>query len=157
MGVELTTESGPLSVLWTNTFFPYGVEVFLEPISKHLRLDREAEGPQGWPVESHPYWHSRTGSAVQAAATYWEQIEVGPAFRVGDGRRVSEPKTYTVPVALRLDFKVGPVWMVAAIPEWPDHEKAFVGGDELMVVFSSERMRKIGFAETDFLSAGRAL
>jgi hypothetical protein len=78
--------------------------------------------------------------------TYWEQIEVGPNFRGGDGRRVSETKSCTVPVALRLDFKVGPVWMVAAIPEWPDHEKAFVGGDEFMVVFTSERMRKIGFA-----------
>jgi hypothetical protein len=47
--------------------------------------------------------------------------------------------------------------MVAALPEWPDHEKVFVPGYELMMVFTSERMRKIGFAETDFLSAGRAL
>jgi hypothetical protein len=33
MGVELDTESGPCCVLWTNTFFPYGAEVFLEPIT----------------------------------------------------------------------------------------------------------------------------
>jgi hypothetical protein len=155
IGVELTTKSGPLSVLWTNTFYPYGVEVFPGPISKHLRP--EAEDPQGWPVETHPYWHSRTGCAVQGVATCWEQIEVGPGFRADDGRRVSEPERYSVPIALRLDFQVGPVWMVAVMPSWPDVENVFVPADEIMVVFTSERMHKIGFAETDFLSAGRAL
>jgi hypothetical protein len=34
---------------------------------------------------------------------------------------------------------------------WPDVENVFVPADEIMVVFTPERMRKIGFPETDFL------
>jgi hypothetical protein len=37
------------------------------------------------------------------------------------------------------------------MPNWPDVQGVFVPGDELMVVFSPERMRKIGFAQSDFL------
>ena len=32
MGVQLVTDAGPMTVTWTNTFFPYGVEVFADPI-----------------------------------------------------------------------------------------------------------------------------
>ena len=149
MGVELMTDGGPVSVIWTSTFFPYGVEVFHEPIAAHLRLG--PEGPEGWGVSDHAFWQSRLGSPVRGTAIHWERFELGPAIRAMDGARVAEPRTVHVPVALRLDFDSGPVWMVAGIPQWPDDEKVFVPGDEVMVVFSPERMRRIGFPETDFL------
>ncbi|TDO47702.1 hypothetical protein EV643_1088 [Kribbella sp. VKM Ac-2527] len=152
MGLEVETESGPLCILWTDTFFPYGVEVFREPLANHLMLG--PDGPEGWRVEDHRHWRSRVGSPVLGTATFWEDIEVGPARRLGDNQLVSEPKTYTVPIALRLDFEAGPVWIVAAMPDWPDLERVFVPADEIMVVFSPARMRKIGFPKTDFLSAG---
>jgi len=50
MGVQLTTEAGPVTVTWTNTFHPYGVEVFHEPIELHLVLGEdgpERVGPGG--------------------------------------------------------------------------------------------------------------
>lgn len=150
MGVELATDAGKVTVLWTDTFFAYGVEVFPEPISRHLILS--ADGPEGWPVESHPRWRSRLGSPVLATATYWVEIEVGPARRLSDNAVVGEPMTYSVPTAVRLDFEGGSVWMAAAMPGWPDVEKVFVPADEIMVVFSPDRMLKIGFPETQFVS-----
>jgi hypothetical protein len=40
--------------------------------------------------------------------------------------------------------------VVAAIPEWPDMREIFIPGDEIMIVFTSERMREIGFPDTSF-------
>lgn len=151
MGVELVTDRGPVSVVWTDTFFPYGIEVFPEPISNHLGLG--SEGPEGWPVETHDHWRSRVGSPFLGTAIFWERIDVGPARRSSDNVIVGGAESYQVPVALRLDFEAGPLWMVAGMPQWPDVEKVFVPADEIMVVFSPERMRTIGFPETGFLSA----
>lgn len=44
MGVQLGTDRGPVTVTWTSTFYPYGVEVFHEPIEYHLVPDEF--GPQ---------------------------------------------------------------------------------------------------------------
>ena len=76
------------------------------------------------------------------------RFDVGPARRIRDNVLVGEARSYQVPVALRLEFAAGPVWMVAAMPDWPDVEKTTLMADEIMVVFSTERMRKIGFPET---------
>jgi hypothetical protein len=102
-------------------------------------------------VEDHPSWLSRVGTPVLGAHTFWEQLEIGPAYSNRDGVRVADPYTVNVPVALRLDFQAGPVWMVAAIPDLSTTSKAFVCGDEIMVIFSAERMHKMGFPRTDFL------
>ncbi len=53
-------------------------------------------------------------------------------------------------MALRLDFTAGAVWFVAAMPEPPDCQRVFVGGDEIMVVFSPAQMRDLGFGDTAF-------
>ena len=148
MGVELTTDQGPVTVTWTDTFHEYGVEVFPEPISR--RLNRDENGIEGWSVRDHPLWLARSGCPIRAASTFWETIHIGPG-RDGDGVIVSEPETFDVPIALRLDFDAGPVWMVAAAPTWPDLDKVFVPSDEIMVIFSAERMRRIGFPETGFI------
>ena len=44
MGVELGTDLGPVTVTWTDTFYPYGVEVLDEPIEH--RLASGDEGPE---------------------------------------------------------------------------------------------------------------
>ncbi|WP_340682747.1 hypothetical protein LCL61_29335 [Amycolatopsis coloradensis] len=56
-----------------------------------------------------------------------------------------------VPLAVRLDFAAGAVWFVAAMPEPPEWRRVFVGGDEIMVVFSPEKMLDMGFGDTPFL------
>jgi hypothetical protein len=147
MGLELTTDSGSASVTWTDTFFPYGVEVIESPITDLLALG--PEGPEGWAVESNPHWQARLNKPVQQATTFWEPITLGSAWPVRDGVD-DEPTTYNVPVALRLDFHAGPVWMIAAIPQGLNGDDVHVPGDEIMIVFSADRMRRIGFPETTF-------
>ena len=78
---------------------------------------------------------------------------VGPAH-VGNVR-VSDPCKVDVPVALRIDFAAGPVWMVAGIPQAPEMREVFVSGDGIMVVFTVERMRQIGFPDSEFLTVRR--
>jgi hypothetical protein len=62
MGVELETDAGPVSLVWTNTFFPYGLEVFYEPMSTRLVL--HAEGPEGWSVKDDPEWVARIAATT---------------------------------------------------------------------------------------------
>ncbi len=151
MGVELVTSDGPVSVLWTNTFFPYGVETFHEPIARHLSLG--PEGPEGWRGQDHREWAARSGSAVLKTSFFWETLHLGPSIRNSDGVQLEEARDVAVPVALRLDFAQGPVWMVAGMPSWPDVDNVFVPGDEVMVVFTADKMRRIGFPDSDFVTA----
>lgn len=85
--------------------------------------------------------------------TFWERLTIGPGYVRRD--RVSDPYEIDVPVALRIDFAAGPVWMVAGIPQVPEMREVFVPGDEIMVVFTIERMRQIGFPDSGFLTAAR--
>jgi hypothetical protein len=55
-----------------------------------------------------------------------------------------------VPIALRLDFETGAVWFVAAIPQFPEMQRAFIPGDEIMVVFSADKIRDMGFDDPEF-------
>ena len=71
-------------------------------------------------------------------ATFWETFTVGP-------------DTHSVPVASRLDVGPGPVWLVAAMPKWPDLDEVFVGADEIVVVFTCDRMLRMGFPDDAFL------
>lgn len=147
MGVELLTDRGPSCVLWTGTFFCYGVEVFHAPATGHLAMHEY--GPESWAAGGSARWHGRVGSPVTGVQTFWERFSVGGAYR--QGARGAGPYEVDVPVALRLDFAVGPVWMVAGIPQAPEMREVFIGGDEIMVVFTADRMRQIGFPESGFL------
>lgn len=82
--------------------------------------------------------------------TFWEHITVGPGH-IGDVR-VLDPYEVDVPVALRIDFAAGPAWMVTGSPQYPEMRDVFVAGDEIMVVFTAERMRQIGFPDAEFLA-----
>jgi len=48
-----------------------------------------------------------------------------------------------MPVAVRLDLPAS-VWFVAGIPLLPDPRSVFIPGDEIMVVFSRDKMRGHG-------------
>lgn len=144
MGVGLGTDAGPVTITWTNAFFPYGVEVFHDQrlVSREGGLERIS--PQG------SVWGSYLGTAILGAAFHWERLDLGPCRRM-DGTVVEPARTVDVPIALRLDFDAGTVWFAAAMPELPDPRRVFVPGDEIMVVFSGEKMRDMGFADPAFL------
>ncbi|MBF0688134.1 MAG: hypothetical protein IR158_10295 [Cellulomonas sp.] len=147
LGVDLTTSSGPVAVTWTNTFDTYGVEVFPEPMTRFLVSGDDDAGPERWAVTPHPEWTTRAGQPVSAVDTFWDRWEYGPA-RYSDGRIAEPARTVEVPVAIRLEFASGPVWFVAGMPV--EDGKTFVGGDEIMVVFTSETMLRLGFPADEF-------
>lgn len=151
MGVELLTDRGPSCVLWTSTFFPYGVEVFQTPMSEHI-ADGEC-GPQPWDATGSDRWRGRLDSPAANVQTFWERFTAGPAH--AGNVRVPDPYEVDVPVALRISFAAGPVWMVAGIPQYPEMQEVLVPGDEIMVVFTAERMRQIGFPDSGFLTVSR--
>ncbi|MEV4261960.1 hypothetical protein [Kribbella sp. NPDC049584] len=148
MGLQLSTDAGPVTVIWTNTFFPYGVEVFPEPIERHLRLGEdgaERNGPDG---ESR--WTGFLNIPVLRTTTSWERLELGPAIRSA-GEIVEPAHVVEVPTSLRLDFSTGPVWFVAAIPQYPSMERVAIPGDEVMIVFSATKMRAMGYTDPTFV------
>jgi hypothetical protein len=141
MGVQLVTDLGPVTVTWTSTFFPYGVEVFHEPIEHHLVLGEagpQRVGPDGDGTSS---WGLCLGSLILGPGRWADGSIAGPAYSVD------------LPVALRLDFDAAAVWFVAGIPQPPDMRRVFIPGDEIMVVFSCEKMRDMGFDDPAFLQA----
>lgn len=151
MGVELETERYPFTITWTNRFYPYGVEVFEEPISRHLLLGEN--GPEGWDASASDRWQALLGVKVQGVEVHWERIDLGPAVRLSDGAQVGPAESHDVPVAMRLDLGQDLVWFVAGIPQWPDMDKVFVMGDEIMVVFEPEKLVGMGFPSNDFSAA----
>ncbi|HWG98518.1 MAG TPA: hypothetical protein VNV66_04150 [Pilimelia sp.] len=152
MGIQLGTDLGPVTVTWTDTFFPYGVEVFHEPIRHHLAL--EECGPQrvGPELDGGSPWAPLLGSVIRGTACHWERFEV-PSGRADAS--IAPVRTVDVPVALRLDFAAGVVWFVAGIPQLPDLRRVFIPGDAIMVVFCREKMRDMGFEDPAFLRALR--
>jgi hypothetical protein len=151
MGVEIMTDAGPACVVWTARFHSYGLEVLPTPISDEIGLG--PEGPQGWAVTDHPYWQARRAGRVENVRFFWERFTVGPA-RKPSGEIVGQPYVCDVPIAMRLDLSAGPVWMVAAIPPESEDVRAFVGADEILVVFTPERMAKLGFPTGSFIARG---
>ncbi|MGI5241778.1 hypothetical protein [Dactylosporangium sp. CA-139066] len=123
MGVQLGTDLGPVTVTWTSTFYPYGVEVFHEPIEHHVVVDEH--GPQriGPNLEGDSPWAPLLGSQISDTAVHWEQLRIGPSYR-SDGRIVGAAYEVDVPVALRLDFDAGPVWYVAGSAGFTDGRRA---------------------------------
>ena len=150
MGAQLSTDAGPVTVTWTNTFHPYGVEVFADPIERHLVLgeaDPERIGPD---VPSR--WAPFLDSPIRKATTWWDQIGLGPST-LQSGEVVALARVVDVPTAIRLDFEAGHIWFLThrAIPQPPAMEGVFIPGDEIMVVFPSEKLRDMGFEDPSFV------
>jgi len=76
-------------------------------------------------------------------------VTIGPTYV--RGVQVADANEVDVPVALRLDLHSAR-WMVAGIQQAPGMRKAFIPGDEIMVVFTRERMRQLGFPHSKFLT-----
>lgn len=134
MGVELTTDRGPACVVWSATFYPYGVEVFHGPITDEIGLSEEGPervGPD--PADPGP-WAGRLNSPVRDTTVHWERME-------------TRSEVVDLPWAFRLDFDAGPVWFLAAMPQFPDTRRMFVPADEIVVVFSRETLREFGFGQ----------
>jgi hypothetical protein len=149
MGVELVTDAGPRTVTWTNTFYPYGVEVFADPIERHLVI-RE-DGPARIGPDGECRWTDFLDTPVLDATTWWDRLESGPATS-GNGEIVAPARAVELPTAIRLDFDSGPVWFAAAIPQPPSMESVFIPGDEIMTVFSAERMTGMGYTDPRFVT-----
>ena len=147
MGVELLTDQGPACVLWSSTFYSHGVEVFQTPISQHIAVGDVA--CESWDASRSDRWQAALRSPVTGLQTFWEP------FHIGGGAAGSDSYTVQVPVALRIDCDAETVWMVAGIPQAPEMKEVFVGGDEIMVVFTNEKMRQIGFPDSEFLATER--
>lgn len=167
MGVDLQTDDGPVSVTWEGTYVQYGVEVRDgrdAPTSAH---DAEYGGP-----EPTRLWDGLIGTTMLKAVICW--VEVAPPESVQDRagevrtagpglfRRLAfatslrrppppvPPERHCAPAALRLDFEAGrSVWVVAAM-ELAD-TGFLVLADEIVVVFTAERMRVLGFTDAEFL------
>jgi hypothetical protein len=148
MGVGFDTDGGPACVTWTSTFFSHGIEAFAEPLEAHLVLD--PHGPEMWSVSEHPYWSQRRNEPVLRVGFFWEHVTMGPG-RTSTGEVVRPAEQFDVPLALRMDFASGPVWMLAAIPRWPEATEFFPFGDELMIFFSPDALRKMGFPADPFV------
>ena len=153
MGVQLATDSGPFTVTWTNTFHPYGVEVFAEPIERHLVLG--SEGPQRIGPDGESRWSPLLGTPIRRAQVWWDLLQLGPAT-LSSGEVVEPARDVDLPTALRLDFDAGPVWFVAAIPQAPSMEGTFIPGDEIMVVFASPKRQRMGYDDPAFIDGRHA-
>ncbi|TDW81048.1 hypothetical protein [Kribbella sp. VKM Ac-2566] len=149
MGVQLSTDAGPVTVTWTSTFYAYGVEVFAEPIERHLVLGED--GPERIGPDGISRWTGILDTPVLRTTTSWERIELGPAT-LASGEVVEPARVVEIPTALRLDFSAGPVWFAPASPQYPSMERAFTAGDEIMIVFSAAKMRDMGYDDPSFVA-----
>jgi hypothetical protein len=95
-------------------------------------------------------WTPLVNSPIVDAITSWDRLEIGPSIRA-DGLVVAPARSVRLPTALRVDFEAGSAWFVAAIPQLPAMESVFIPGDEIMVVFSAERMRSMGYVDPEFV------
>jgi hypothetical protein len=142
MGVQLTTDTGPVSVIWTATFEPYGVEIFPESIDHHLHTDGTYRVGPG----ADSLWNAFVGQPIRHAKLSWDTFTIGPAMNQ-HGDVIGPAYDVDVPTALRLDFDAGPVWFVAAQPQpRKPHHHFFIPGDEIVVVFAASKMREAGYA-----------
>lgn len=86
---------------------------------------------------------------VRGAMTWWDRLELGPAT-LSTGEVIEPARSVDLPTVLRLDFDAGSVWFAAAIPQAPSMEDVFIPGDEIMVVFTAEKIRAMGFDDPAF-------
>lgn len=128
MGVELDTDRGPVTITWTNRFERYGVEVFHEPIENHLVLG--PDGPERVGPNGPDPWSPILGGPVRQAVVTWDLADARPSTEL--------------PTSVRLGFDAGSVRFVAAYPPGAPGGSAFVGGDEILVVFSDQAMHDLG-------------
>jgi hypothetical protein len=95
LGVQLMTDGGPVTVIWADTFFPYGVNVFLEPIEHHLAMGEFGPHRIG-PAAPAPGWDPFPGVPIRDAVIWWERVRFGPSM-TASGEVIGPPYTVDVP------------------------------------------------------------
>jgi hypothetical protein len=83
-------------VVWTGTFFPYGVEVFHEPMSKLVSGGSE-HGLVSRPASESSRWRDKLGSPVVDVQTFWERFTISPGHL--SSVRIADPCVVDVPIA----------------------------------------------------------
>lgn len=97
------------------------------------------------------------GVPISAVSFAWHRFEGRSSRRRWWGRWVDGPVEVTVvPDAMRIDFAGGfdPVWFVAAMPGEDDPEKSSSLSDEIIVVFTADKMRRMGLGADEFVNVG---
>ncbi|MGP3916519.1 hypothetical protein [Nonomuraea sp. 10N515B] len=131
MGVELSTDDGAcFSAVWGSSFDHFGLEVFPEPMTAHLRMIGEPGGSAAVDVTDHPHWSSIAGRKLTRVDIAWSQ----------------DPESdLRTPNAIRLCSREKAVWIAAgSLAEWPPTEVCHLGTDDVMVVFTAEFAAKVG-------------
>lgn len=131
MGVELSTDDGAcFSAVWGSSFDHFGLEVFPEPMTAHLRMIGEPGGSAAVDVTDHPHWSSLVGRKLTCVDIAWSQ----------------DPESdLRTPSAIRLCSREKAVWIAVGSPaEWLPTEVYHLGTDDVMVVFNAELAAKVG-------------
>lgn len=131
MGVELVTDdAGRFSAVWGSTFGHFGLEVFPDPMARHLGVG-EPWGAAAMDTTDHPRWAGIVGRRVLSADIAW----------CDEGK-------IRMPIAFRLQSAEATVWLVAGCPaEWPREDAFRLGTDDVMVVFTPELASRIGIPD----------
>ncbi len=134
MGVELFTDDGArFSAVWGSSFDHYGLEVFPQPMTAHLRMIGEPGGLAAVDVTDHPRWSSLVGRKLTGVDIAWRE----------------ELESLWTPNAIRLSSRETTVWIAAGRPaEWPPAEVYYLGTDDVMVIFTAEFAAKVGIPST---------
>ncbi|MFC4111572.1 hypothetical protein [Nonomuraea zeae] len=131
MGVELSTDEGAcFSAVWGSSFDHFGLEVFPEPMTAHLRRIGEPFGSTAVDVTDHPRWSSLAARKLTRVDITWSQ---------------DTERELRTPNAIRLCSREKAVWIAAGSPaEWPPTEVYHLGTDDVMVVFTAEFAARVG-------------
>ncbi|MEV4217254.1 hypothetical protein [Nonomuraea sp. NPDC049725] len=131
MGVELFTDCGAcFSAVWGSSFDHFGLEVFPEPMTAHLRMIGQPGGSAAVDVTDHPRWSGLVGRKVTRVDIAWSS---------------DSESGLPTPNAIRLCSREEAVWIAVASPaEWPPAEVYHLGTDDVMVVFTAEFAAKVG-------------
>ncbi|MFI6481497.1 hypothetical protein ACIBH1_26440 [Nonomuraea sp. NPDC050663] len=131
MGVELHTDDGCYSAVWGSSFDHYGLEVYREPMTAHLRMIGEQGGSAAVDVTDHPCWSGVVGRKLTRVEIAWGQ---------------DSPSCPRVPYAIRLGAREKAVWIAAGRPAaWPPSGDFTLGTDDVMVLFTPELAAEVGF------------
>ncbi|MEY9886851.1 hypothetical protein ABIA31_000477 [Catenulispora sp. MAP5-51] len=133
VGIELVTGGGGVfSAIWGNVFDCYGLEVYSDPMSEHIRGVGEQGGTARVAVASHAAWAGIIGEPIETARILW--------WQAGQGVR-RDP----LPLAVHLGTAEGQVWIGVGRSETRTPESPFyLGTDDVLVVFDAEAASRMG-------------
>jgi len=94
-----------LSTLWGDSFGHFSLEIVAGPVSRFLISVDQQEGPISWDVTHHPRWAPALSGPVLRAHVLWDNK--------GEWTDLWGSVVRRAPIALRLDFRIQTVWVLA--------------------------------------------